>query len=77
MEEYNEADFVEYALTQMGIRILQRNGKYFDIEGAFSVEVEKKDLYRLSTDGWVISPFDDIGKMIEFIKKNLEKNEQN
>lgn len=77
MEEYNESDFVEYALKQMEVPILNRNGKYFELVGGFSVEVERKDLYRLSTDGWVISPFDDIGKMIEFIKKNLEKDEQN
>lgn len=77
MEEYNESDFVEYALKQMEVPILKRSGKYFELVGGFSVEVEKKDLYRLSTDGWVISPFDDIGKMIEFIKKNLEKDEQN
>lgn len=77
MEEYNESDFVEYALKQMEVPILNRNGKFFELVGGFSVEVERKDLYRLSTDGWVISPFDDIGKMIEFIKKNLEKDEQN
>lgn len=75
MEQYDESDFVEYALKQMNVPIISRNGKYFELTGGFSVEVEKKDLYRLSTDGWVISPFDDIGKMIDFIKKNLEKDE--
>lgn len=69
---YNESDFVEYALTQMDIKILKRDGKYFELERGFSVEVEKTDLYRLSSEGWVISPFEDIGKLCEFIKKNLE-----
>lgn len=69
---YNESDFVEYALTQMNIKILKREGKFFDLERGFSVEVEGTDLYRLSSEGWVISPFEDIGKMCEFIKKNLE-----
>ncbi len=69
---YNESDFVEYALTQMDIKILKRDGKFFELERGFSVEVETTDLYRLSSEGWVISPFEDIGKMCEFIKKNLE-----
>ena len=69
---YNESDFVEYALTQMDIKILKRDGKFFELEKGFSVEVENTDLYRLSSEGWVISPFEDIGKMCEFIKKNLE-----
>lgn len=70
--DYNESDFVEYALTQMDIKILKRDGNLFELERGFSVEVEKTDLYRLSSEGWVISPFEDIGKMCEFIKKNLE-----
>ncbi len=74
---YNESDFVEYALTQMDIKILKRNGKFFELERGFSVEVENTDLYRLSSEGWVISPFEDIGKMCEFIKKNLELPQNN
>jgi hypothetical protein len=76
MEEYDESDFVEYAFMQMGIPVLKRQGKYFDLVGGFSVEVERKDLYRLSADGWVISPFDDIGNMINFLKKNLSAHDK-
>jgi hypothetical protein len=71
-KNYNESDFVEYAFTQMGIKILSREDNIFELERGFSVEVENTDLYRLSSEGWVISPFDDMGKMCEFIKKNLE-----
>ncbi|KPM49741.1 hypothetical protein [Jiulongibacter sediminis] len=70
MSEYNEADFVAYALSQMDLEVITRNGKYFNLKNGFDIEVEKKDLYRLSKEGWVISPFDDIGQLIEFIKKN-------
>ncbi|HAK76667.1 MAG TPA: hypothetical protein DCR35_10170 [Runella sp.] len=68
---YNEADFVQYALQQMEIPILHRNGNYFDLAGGFSLEVEGRDLYRLSFEQWVISPFDDIGTLCQFIKTNL------
>lgn len=72
--EYDESEFVAYALEQMGIEILERNGLIFELEGGFLVKVERKDLYRLTANGLVISPFDDIGKMCEFIKKNLQSN---
>lgn len=69
--DYNESDFVEYALKESQINILARNGKYFDLENGFNVEVEGRDLYRLSHEGWVISPFNDMGKLCNFLKKNL------
>lgn len=69
--DYNEADFVEYALTQMNIKILKRAGNLFELEGNFAIEVENRDLYRLSNEGWVISPFDDIGTLCNFIKTNI------
>jgi hypothetical protein len=68
--QYDEADFVAYALKETNIRVVARNGKYFELENGFQIEVEKRDLYRLSHAGWVISPFDDIGKMCNFLKVN-------
>lgn len=70
-ETYSEIDFVAYALEKMDIEVLNQYGSHFELIGGFSVEVEKKDLYKLSSDGWVISPFNDIGAMIEFIKRNI------
>nr|WP_293834138.1 hypothetical protein [uncultured Arsenicibacter sp.] len=68
---YDEADFVAYALHEMNIPVVRRDGKYFDLEKNFRIEVESRDLYRLSCDGWVISPFDDIGHLCSFLKANL------
>ncbi len=68
---YDEADFVAYALNEMQIPVLKREGKYFDMEKNFRIEVEGRDLYRLSCEGWVISPFDDIGHLCSFLKANL------
>jgi hypothetical protein len=75
--EYNESDFVAYALKETGIEILSRNDKYFDLANGFQVEVEGRDLYRLSHEGWVISPFDDIGKLCTFLKSNKEHKPEN
>jgi hypothetical protein len=68
--QYDEADFVAYALSQTNINVLKREGKFFELENGFQVEVEGRDLYRLSHAGWVISPFDDIGKLCNFLKAN-------
>lgn len=70
--QYDESDFVAYALKESGIVTLSRNGKYFELEQGFQIEVEGRDLYRLSHEGWVISPFDDIGKLCNFLKVNLK-----
>jgi len=65
---YDESDFVAYALKEMEITIIRRHGKYFDLENGFCLEVEQRELYKISHDGLVISPFDDIGKLCTFIK---------
>ena len=65
---YNESDFVAYALQQMQIPVINRDGKYFALENGFTLEVEERELYKLSHEGLVISPFDDIGKLCTFIK---------
>ncbi|WP_159476605.1 hypothetical protein [Dyadobacter sp. 3J3] len=65
---YDEADFVAYALEQMDITVIKRDGKYFDLQNDFTLEVEQRALYKLSHKSLVISPFDDIGKLCTFIK---------
>lgn len=67
---YTEADFVAYAFAQMDIAVVKREGRLFELAEGLTVEVEAKDLYRLSHGGWVISPFDDIGKLCDFIQRN-------
>jgi hypothetical protein len=75
--EYNEADFVAYALKENNIGILSRHGNHFELPDGFEIEVEARDLYRLSHAGWVISPFDDIGKLCIFLKNSIERRPTN
>ncbi|MCU0469154.1 MAG: hypothetical protein MUF58_11155 [Arcicella sp.] len=75
--EYNESDFVEYALKEIGIEILSRNDKFFNLANGFQIEVEGRDLYRLSHEGWVISPFDDIGRLCTFLQNNGSQTSKN
>lgn len=70
MESYNETDFVLYALAEMKIPVQSHIGKHITLKNGYQIEVEKRDLYRLSVDGFVISPFDDMGALCQFIKRN-------
>ncbi|AUD05509.1 hypothetical protein [Spirosoma pollinicola] len=70
MDTYNETDFVLYALAEMKIPVLKHTGKHITLANGYQIEVEKRDLYRLSVDGFVISPFDDMGVLCQFIQRN-------
>lgn len=70
METYNETDFVLYALAEMKIPVQSHTGKHITLANGYQIEVEKRDLYRLGVDGFVISPFDDIGALCQFIQRN-------
>lgn len=70
METYNETDFVLYALAEMKIPVQHHDGNQITLENGYQIEVEKRDLYRLSVDGFVISPFDDMGDLCHFIQRN-------
>ncbi|NID12846.1 hypothetical protein F7231_21930 [Fibrella aestuarina] len=70
METYNEIDFVLYALAEMKILVQDHAGNYITLSNGYRIEVEKRDLYRLCVDGFVISPFDDMGALCQFIQRN-------
>ena len=72
---YAEADFVAYAFGRMDIEIAKRDGNLFELANGFVIEVEGPGLYRLSHEGWVISPFDDIGNLCAFIERNTERDD--
>ncbi|MVM41594.1 hypothetical protein GO730_34510 [Spirosoma sp. HMF3257] len=70
METYNETDFVLYALAEMKIPVQSHTSRHIILANGYQIEVEKRDLYRLSVDGFVISPFDDMGALCQFIQRN-------
>lgn len=70
METYDETEFVLYALAEMNLPVLHHNGRHITLANGYHIEVEQRDLYRLSVEGFVISPFDDIGALCQFIQRN-------
>ena len=70
MATYDETEFVLYALAEMKLLVQHRNGRHITLANGYQIEVEQRNLYRLSVDGFVISPFDDIGALCQFIQRN-------
>lgn len=70
MDTYDETEFVLYALAEMKIPVLNRSGPHITLANGYQIEVEDRDLYRLTVDGFVISPFDDVGSLCQFIQRN-------
>ena len=75
MDNYDETDFVLYALQEMKLPIIEHNGRHIRLDNGFEIEVEGRDLYRLSAEGFVISPFSDIGELCQFIQRNQSGEE--
>lgn len=72
MDTYDETEFVLYALREMKLPVKHQAGRHIQLENGFLIEVEARDLYRLSADGFVISPFSDVGELCQFIQRNGE-----
>ena len=70
MADYDETEFVLYALREMKLLVKHHEGRHIHLENGFVIEVEARELYRLSADGFVISPFDDVGELCQFIQRN-------
>ncbi len=70
MDTYDETEFVLYCLAEMKIPVLAHSGRHVTLANNYRIEVEDRDLYRLTIDGFVISPFNDVGSLCQFIQRN-------
>jgi len=70
MDNYDETEFVLYCLAEMKIPVLTHSGRHITLANEYEIEVEARDLYRLTVAGFVISPFDDMGALCQFIQRN-------
>jgi hypothetical protein len=71
INEYDPKTLLLLVLQGMDIEVIKDNGKVIEVASRFSIEVEAKSLYRLSHEGMVIAPFNDVIDMCHFIKSNL------
>lgn len=70
-------DFLLFGLQHFGINVIQDNGKYLDLVHNYQIEIENESLFRLSQNGSVIAPFDDVEELCNFIKMDMQQYEKN
>lgn len=61
-------DIVLHALRIYEITVTKEEGKYIYTEGDFCIEIENQNLFKLSQEGYVIAPYDDLDEMCRMIK---------
>jgi len=55
------------ALKFYEIKIVSVNGNFVKVDHNYEIEVEVNGLYKLSEDGYIVAPFNDINELCRFI----------
>ena len=64
------------ALNGCDIEVTSHQGKMIYTKGDYAIEVEGNNLYKLLQGGQVIAPFAKITALCEFIKMDMQLNEE-
>lgn len=68
MNQYDPKTLLLLVLRGMEVKILKDSGKFVEVENGYTIEVEKKGLYKLLHRNQVVAPFADVVEMCGFIK---------
>lgn len=77
MEDHDPKDFLLFALNHFGIAITSYEGKMVHLDMDYTIEIEGKNLFKLSQGRQVVAPFDDVEELCRFIKTDMQLNEKN
>ena len=77
MEDFDPKEFLIFALKHFDITIISQNENMITLAQNYTIEIEGKKLFKLSQEGQVIAPFDDVEELCNFIKKDMQLNEKN
>jgi hypothetical protein len=55
------------ALKFYKIEIVSIKGNHVKVQNNYEIEVEANGLYKLSDDGYIVAPFDDINDLCRFV----------
>ncbi len=77
MDNFNPKDFLLFALNHFGIKVTSSQEKIILLERGYAIEVEGQQLFKLLQDGQVIAPFADVEELCNFIKMDIQLNEEN
>ena len=56
------------ALQDSGIAVLRQEENKVFVENDYCVEVEGKNLFKLSQEGYIIAPYDNLNELCQMIK---------
>jgi hypothetical protein len=68
IESLDPKELLCLVLRGMDVAILKDNGKFVEVENGYTIEVERKGLYKLLHKNQVVAPFADVVEMCGFIK---------
>ncbi len=77
MENYDPKEFLLFALQHFKLDVLNDEGNIIFIEKDYKIEIEGQKLFKLIHSGSVVAPFDDVEELCNFIKRDIELNEEN
>lgn len=77
MEDYDPKDFLLFALNHFEIKVIKHEGKMVFIDKDYAVEIEGQKLFKLLQGGQVIAPFSNVEELCNFIKMDIQLNEEN
>ena len=64
------------ALEKHELVVTSSEGKMVWLKKEYTIEIENESLFKLKQGGMVIAPFDDIHEMCQFIKMDIQLNEE-
>jgi len=77
MDNYDPKEFLLFGLKHFDIKVDSCEGKMVNLEKGYAVEIEGKKLFKLLQNNQVIAPFSGVEALCEFIKKDIQLNEEN
>jgi len=76
MENYDSKEFLLFALQHFKLDVVKIDGNTIYIEKDYSIEIEGQKLFKLIQGGNVVAPFNDVEELCNFIKRDIELNEE-
>jgi len=70
-------EFLLFGLNHFNIGVDSHEGKMVYLEKDYTIEIEGKKLFKLLQNNQVIAPFSGVEELCEFIKKDIQLNEEN
>jgi hypothetical protein len=68
INQFDPKELLLLVLRGMEVEILKDNGKFVEVANGYTIEVERKGLYKLLHRNQVVAPFADVVEMCGFIK---------